>query len=164
MDALSVGEGSTDSETHESFLSSLVRELWNHVNPAVGALLKELLEDIFLDMRSPLKYLKFQKFDLGEQPILLENVHVRPEEDGLLQLGFDIIWDSASDIEIRAPAGIQLGIDNLKISGRIALVFSPLMDTMPIIGALQLALRFRSPVVDYTKVDLGIDIRNISTC
>jgi len=152
------------SETHESFLSSLVGELWNHVNPAVSALLKEMLEDIFLDMGTPLKYLKFQKFDLGNVPIMIENVRVHPEVDGLLQVGFDISWDSESDIQIRAPAGIKLGIDNLKISGRIALIFSPLMDEMPLIGTLQFA--FINPPtmkLNFNGVASIADVRGIET-
>lgn len=152
-----------------NFLTDLVKQLWVHLSPALGDTIKTAVEPIFKDLLpGPLSSLHFTKLDLGKVPMSMDNIVVQPVKDGKIQCDIDVVWDGACDIQL-AAGKIKLGVRNVKLMGRLQLIFKPLSDVLPCIGAIQYGfINKPSLVLDFTGLgnvaDLGgIDamIRNI---
>ena len=78
-----------------NFLSDLVKRLWVHLSPAIGATIVTAVEPMFKDMLpGPLSSLHFTKCDLGKVPLTLDNVVVHPLKNGKIQCDIDMIWVS----------------------------------------------------------------------
>ncbi|CAJ1929081.1 unnamed protein product [Cylindrotheca closterium] len=145
-----------------NFLSDLVKRLWVHLSPAIGDTIVAAVEPMFKDMLpGPLSSLKFTKCDLGKVPLTLDNIVVHPLKNGKIQCDVDMIWDGACDINL-AAGKLKLGAQNVKLMGRLQLIFKPLSDVLPCIGAIQYGfINKPALVIDFTGLGNVADLGGI---
>lgn len=145
-----------------NFLSDLVKQLWPKLSPAIGTTIVAAVDPIFKDLLpGPLSSLHFTKCDLGKVPMSLDNVVVSPMRDGRIQCDLDLVWDGACDIQL-AAGKIKLGVRNVKLFGRFQIVFNPLSDVLPCIGAIQYGfINKPSLVLDFTGLGNVADLGGI---
>lgn len=145
-------------------LNDLVSRLWPHINKAIAQIIRETVEPTFAtSLPGPLAKLHFTKLDLGSVPIGLDNFTVHDEAaDGSLKFEMDVVWDGDCHIELAFDLG-SMGVKSLKLFGRLSVVFKPLMDTVPIVGAIQYA--FVNPPeieLDFTGLANVADFSGVS--
>lgn len=145
-----------------NFLSDLIKRLWPHLSPAIGATIKAAVEPMFKDLLpGPLSSLHFTKCDLGKVPMSMDNIVVQPLKDGKIQCDIDLVWDGACDIQL-AAGKIKLGVKNIKLMGRLQLIFKPLSDELPCIGAIQYGfINKPALVLDFTGLGNIADMGGI---
>ena len=118
-------------EVSGEFLSSIISQLWHHMNIAVSNRIKDTMEPMLKNLKVPLH---FVKLDLGDVPIRTENIFIHrvdlksssqssnsngianfnnesehtiePGEDSGIQIDFDVVWDGNCDVMLQAtPLG-----------------------------------------------------------
>lgn len=146
------------SATHINFLSDVVARLWPYMGKAIAATVKESVEPSFKEtLPGPLATLKFVKLDLGDVPLVIDNILVRElqtvDDEGkaygsdqrYLQFEWDITWQSDCDIQLATDkvaglAAISFGVKTLTLSGRLQVIAKPLTSAaLPCIDAVQFA-------------------------
>ncbi|CAB9506684.1 Extended synaptotagmin-2 [Seminavis robusta] len=132
-----------------SFLTDLLHEMWDYLNVAGAAVIRDSVEPYFQDLPGPFKTLRFTKMDLGHSPIRMDNLKVRKIQDGMIQIDLDIVWNGHCDLQLQAEQNsmIQLGVKELKLSGPFSLWLKPLTNQLPIISAIQYAF-INPPIVE----------------
>lgn len=130
----------TADDDHVNFLSDIMNRLWPYITEAGSAMIRETVEPMFPDMMpSALSSLHFTKVDLGMVPIRMDNVIVHELKDGQVQWDMDIIWESESDIQLKADYIGSLGVKSIIMKGRMTFTMRPLTNILPIVGAIQYA-------------------------
>jgi len=147
---------STDT-SHINFLSDMVSRLWPYLGKAMADTIKDSVEPSFKEtLPGPLSTLKFKKLDLGDVPLVLDNILVRDlqsiddagtafgKDQNYLQFEWDITWQSDCDIQlatdkIAGMAAISFGVKTLTLSGRLQVIAKPLGNVLPCIDAIQFA-------------------------
>lgn len=156
--------------TSGSFLSDVIAALWAQVNLAVSTEVKNTVEPMFKDLLpGPLKTLHFTKLSLGEVPLRLDNCIVhecKTNKNGTkyVQIEIDVVWDGLCDIELKADYVGKLGVQHLKLAGRLSLLLQPIIDTIPVVGAVQFG--FVNPPtlqLDFTGLANVADVSTIKT-
>ncbi|KAF3036263.1 hypothetical protein E8E11_004529 [Didymella keratinophila] len=144
------------------FLNDIVEQLWPNINVAGCKMVKEIVEPILAStLPGPLKNLRFTKLDLGAVPLRLGAVDVHKTNMGGIKLDMDVVWESKSDIELDGSMVPKIGIEHVRLKGRLSILLAPLTNVIPLIGAAQVA--FINPPelsLDFTDAanvaDLGI--------
>ncbi|KAL2161062.1 hypothetical protein VTH06DRAFT_8775 [Thermothelomyces fergusii] len=135
------------------FLNDLVKQLWPNMAVAIADSIKQTVEPMFDAMLpAPLNTLHFVKVDLGHVPIHLENVDVHSTENGGIKLDMDVLWDGACDIELDGKLTPKIGVEHLKLYGRLSILLCPLTSVLPCVGALQVAF-INKPTIKMTYTD-----------
>lgn len=82
-----------------SFLTEIIKQLWDYLNVAGGDTIRATLEPMLSEM-TPAIFVT--KMDLGKVPIELNNivVHQIQKEAGVLQFDMDMVWDGECDIQV----------------------------------------------------------------
>jgi len=147
-----------------NFLTDLIKNLWPKLSPAIGQTIKDAVEPMFKDLLpGPLSSLHFTKCDLGKVPMAMDNIVVSQLVDGKVQCDIDLVWDGVCDIQL-AAGKIKLGVRNVKLMGRLQLLFKPLTDELPCIGAIQYGfINKPSLVLDFTGLGNVADMGGIDT-
>lgn len=134
-----------------SFLTDLLHSLWKHFNVAVSNDIKSTVEPTFKDLSGPLKTLKFVKVDLGDVPLKLDNCIIHEAEvrnnQEFIQMELDVVWDGNCDIQLQCDYLGKFGVKSLKLAGRMSVMFQPLMNELPLFGAVQYGF-INTPVLD----------------
>lgn len=84
---------------------------------------------------APLNSLHFDKIDLGHAPLKLGNINVHKAENGSIKLDLDVDWDSNCDIELSGTLIPRIGIEHLKLRGRLSVLLGPLTNIIPLVIA-----------------------------
>lgn len=135
--AASIASGGPESV---GFLNDIIRQLWDYINVAGGKMTKEIVEPMFAQMLpGPLSALHFEKIDLGKRPIIFDNVDVHSRHKGVIKLDIDIAWDGDCDIQLGCKFIGSFGVRSVKMTGRMSVVLTPLIERIPIVAAVQLA-------------------------
>jgi hypothetical protein len=151
-------EDADSTETsHVNFLSDMVSRMWPYLGKAIAVTIKESVEPSFKEtLPGPLSSLKFKKLDLGDVPLVLDNMLVRDlksiddagmafgKDQHYLQFELDITWQSDCDIQlatdkIAGMAAISFGVKTITLSGRLQVIAKPLGTVLPCIEAIQFA-------------------------
>lgn len=133
--------GGTESP---GFLNALVAQLWPNICVAGAQMIKNIAEPMFGTMLpAPLNTLQFTKIDLGHMPLTFANVDVHRTENEGIKLDMDLTWDGVCDIELKASKIPKIGVEHVKLKGRLSVLLCPLTNVIPLIGATQFA--FISP-------------------
>jgi len=134
------------TEVSGAFLSSIISQLWHHMNIAVSNCIKETLDPLLSSLTVPLH---FVKLDLGDVPIRTENMFIHPraptaveagEVDDFcsgVQIDLDVLWDGNPDVMLQATSHVTFGIQRIKLSGRMHILLSPLTTELPVVTAVQ---------------------------
>jgi hypothetical protein len=169
-----------------SFMSSLLEQMWSHLRIAGAEKIRAAVEPYFQDFPGPLKQLRFTKIDLGNIPIRMDHIVVHDIHNGQIQMDLTISWDgdcdiqlgvSSANVEAAATAGTSIyrslafGVQSIKLQGRMAIVFQPLTNELPIISGIQysfinpptLDLNFTglANVADWSMLNLDQTVRDI---
>ena len=133
-----VGLAAAAAKSGDSGLvTGLVAQLWPHINLAVCRVVKESVEPSFADLPSPLKTLRFTKLDLGNVPIHIDNIVIHDKEKDALQFDMDMGWDGDCNVQLKADYLGSFGVQKIKFHGRLSIILSPLLDTLPVVSAAQ---------------------------
>jgi Ca2+-dependent lipid-binding protein len=142
------------------FLNEIIAQLWPNIAVAGARMAKEIVEPMFAQMLpGPLASLRFVKLDLGTVPMRVSAVEVHKIDDRGIKLDLDIEWDGQCDIELDGKMIPKVGVEHVKLRGRMAVLLAPLTNIIPLIGAAQVA--FINPPtlsLDFT------DAANIADC
>lgn len=126
------------------WLNFAVSRLWPYVDKTLHSVIKDQVEPALKEaLPAPLKGAHFVKCDLGKNLPTLGPVYVydktKQKHCGIqLDVGFN--WSCDADIELYLVAGMQLGIKSLTLAGEVSLILRPLMDTLPIVGGMQISM------------------------
>ncbi|CAD7950670.1 unnamed protein product [Amoebophrya sp. A120] len=132
------------------WLNLTMKALWPYINKAVLKLLKDEIEPTLqASLPVPLNGIKITSFYLGDEAPELGPVHAYKKDKQDLK-GFEIdifiSWKPNLDISMRVLK-MKLGLKKLVIEGTVSLVLRPLMETMPVVGGLQIFM-INPPTVD----------------
>jgi len=131
------------------WLNDILKQMWPNICAAAEVIIKETVEPALAEgLPTPFKGMKFSKISLGSSPPNFDNIDVftKTEVDSI-KLNIDLAW-IAEDFEIELETGIvSVGVDSIKIKGRLSILMSPLVNTLPCIGAVQLAF-INPPTID----------------
>ena len=147
----------TSLQSQHGFLSDLLAQLWPYINEAVCNTLKETVEPTFAEtLPGPLSSLHFTQLDLGHVPLRLDNIIVHKVERNTqsLQLDLDVLWDGQSDIRSKADYLGSFGVQRIKFAGRLSVLLKPLVNTMDLVQAVQIAFA-NPPTLDLDFVGLA---------
>ncbi|KAF5022862.1 hypothetical protein F66182_5095 [Fusarium sp. NRRL 66182] len=129
--------GGTESA---GFLNDIIAQLWPNINVAGGKIIKEAVEPMLDSMLpGPLSNLRFVKLDFGPNPLRLSHVDVHKTEQEGIKLDMDLNWDGKCDFELDGSMVPKVGIEHVKLKGRLSVLLCPLTNVMPLIGAAQVA-------------------------
>jgi hypothetical protein len=131
-----------------SFFTDIMAELWSHIKIAAADKVQSKAEPYFKDMPAPMNTCRFTKVDLGDIPITMNNIVVHPIHKDSLQWDFDMEWDGECDIQLQADYIGKFGIKKLKLFGRMAIIFKPLLNELPIVSCIQYSF------INIPKIDL----------
>lgn len=116
---------------------------------------KSIVEPMFGTMLpAPANSLHFTKLDLGSVPLKFANVDVHKTEQGAIKLDLDVDWDGDCDIDLTGNLMPTIGIERLKLTGRLSILLGPLTNVMPLIGAAQVAF-INPPYLKFTYTNAG---------
>ena len=128
-------------ESSSSLVSALLQQLWPQINKIGIKSVKQTVEPM-LQEKLPAAFHKihFQRLDLGNQPIALENFVVHPVVNDTLRIELEINWDSTCDILLAGlPAGSTIGVKAIKLRSRLVIVCRPILDVSPVVCSAQVA-------------------------
>ncbi|KPM39358.1 hypothetical protein AK830_g7177 [Neonectria ditissima] len=109
--------GGTESA---GFLNDIIAQLWPNINVAGGNMIKQVVEPMLESMLpGPLSSLHFVKLDFGPTPIRLSNVDVHKTTSEGIKLDLDLEWDGKCDFELEGKMVPKLGIEHVKLKGRL---------------------------------------------
>ncbi|KAH9906296.1 hypothetical protein F4778DRAFT_769430 [Xylariomycetidae sp. FL2044] len=129
--------GGTESA---GFLNDIVSHLWPNINVAACKMVKDIVEPMLAQtLPGPLSSLHFAKLDLGPVPLHLSKVDVHKTAGGGVKLDMDADWDGKCDVELDGKMIPKMGIEHIKLHGRISVLMCPITNVIPVIGALQIA-------------------------
>ncbi|KAK4224034.1 hypothetical protein QBC38DRAFT_486421 [Podospora fimiseda] len=122
------------------FLNEIVKLLWPNINAGAGTMIKQIAEPMFGTMLpAPLNSLFFDKIDLGTVPMVFSNIDVHKVEGGI-KLDLDLDWQGDCDIEMNGGSLVpKIGVEHVKLAGRLSILLCPLTNVIPLIGAAQVA-------------------------
>lgn len=128
------------------WINHIVRELWPHVEKTLQSVIANEVEPALKKaLPMPAKGAKFTKVQLGKNVPELGPVHVyeknRQGQNNVgLELDVGLKWNCDADIELHLMPGINLGIKSLTVAGELSVILRPLMDTLPIVGGMQISM------------------------
>lgn len=135
------------------FVNDLIKQLWPNMAVAVARTIKGIAEPMFATMLpSPLNSLRFLKIDLGQVPIHVENIDVHKADSEGIKLDLDLLWDGVCDIELDGNMVPKLGVEHVKLRGRLSVLLCPLTNVLPCVGALQISF-INKPSLKMTYTD-----------
>ncbi|EAQ91707.1 hypothetical protein CHGG_03642 [Chaetomium globosum CBS 148.51] len=102
---------------------------------AVARTIKGIAEPMFATMLpAPLNSLRFLKIDLGHVPIHVENIDVHKADSDGIKLDLDLLWDGVCDIELDGNMVPKIGVEHVKLRGRLSVLLCPLTNVLPCVS------------------------------
>jgi hypothetical protein len=133
------------------FLNDIVAQLWPNICVAGATMTKAIAEPMFASMLpSPLNSLHFAKIDLGKVPLKLGNVDVHKTENGSIKMDLDVDWDGECDIELDGTMIPKIGIEHIKLNGRLSVLLGPLTNTIPLVCETSYEVTMTTPRLPFT--------------
>ncbi|CAF3704281.1 unnamed protein product [Rotaria sp. Silwood1] len=146
------------------WLNRIIKQAWPYANKYLD---KAIFHDVMIPMirsTSPaLSDFSFDRLDLGEIPPRIGGVKVYTD-NVRDQIMMDIEVFYAGDARIKANVkGIVCGIKDIQFVGDIRIILSPLINTIPIVGAVTYFF-LRKPSIDFKLTDAGtlVDIPGLN--
>ena len=129
------------SSSGTGFMSDMLAQMWPYINVAASKSIKDSVEPQFKDLPGPLGTLHFTKVNLGHVPLRLDNiiVHEVDKANNTLQMDMDVRWDGVSDIQLKANYLGSFGVKSIKLFGRMTILLKPMVETLSLVEAVQVA-------------------------
>lgn len=149
-----------DVEKAEWF-NKVIKQMWPFIDEYFNELLKPSIEQsIRANLPSSFNNFKFETFDLGDTPMRIDGIKVYSDEAKKEEIVCDIDVRYAGDAKIKLSVnGVGAGIKSVHLSGTMRLIMNPLVEKIPIIGALSLFFLNRPTVhFDLTEAANILDL------
>lgn len=140
------------------WLSDIISEIWPYASNIIQSIIVEYIQPA-LTAAMPAGFLspRFSKIDLGPDSPVVSRICVSRRKFGASDyaavIEAEITYEGKPDIQMTL-SDFSFGVNNVKLRGRIEVVVRPLLDRIPLIGALQLAFINR-PQIDYKLTGLA---------
>jgi hypothetical protein len=126
------------------FLNDIIANLWPNISIVGRDMTKSIVEPMFASMLpSPLNSLHFAKIDLGKVPIKLSNVDTHKMASGAIKMDLDVDWDGECDIELDGKMIPKIGIEHIKLNGRLSILLGPIINQMPLVSDAKAKLMYQ---------------------
>ncbi|CAF5082504.1 unnamed protein product, partial [Rotaria sp. Silwood1] len=118
------------------WINRIIKQAWPYANRYLDqAVFSDVLVRLVRGASSTLADFSFEKLDLGEIPPRIEGIKVYTD-NVRDQIIMDIEAIYTGDAIIKAKLkGIVCGIKNIQFVGDIRIILSPLINTIPLVGA-----------------------------
>ncbi|KAK9807354.1 hypothetical protein WJX73_005591 [Symbiochloris irregularis] len=143
------------------WVNDTIDQLWPYVNDAVSVTMREQLNPLLAENKPGwMSSIKLYRFDLGDKPPQVNGMKVYKNQavkDQVI-IEADFVWAGANDVQLvvkpipKTLGGIEavgkavgnlislrVGTQKLIVTGRIRLSLKPLIDDLPIVGAIHVA-------------------------
>ncbi|CAF4573725.1 unnamed protein product, partial [Rotaria sp. Silwood2] len=137
------------------WINRIIKQAWPYANRYLDqAVFRDVLVPLVRGTSSTLADFSFQKLDLGEIPPRIRGVKVYTD-NVRDQIMMDIEVFYAGDAIIKAKLkGIVCGVKDIQIFGDIRIILSPLINTIPLVGAVTFFF-LKKPSIDFKLTDAG---------
>mmetsp|Transcript_23772 Transcript_23772/g.54926 ORF Transcript_23772/g.54926 Transcript_23772/m.54926 type:complete len:641 (-) Transcript_23772:153-2075(-) len=153
------GTGFNADEKALDWLNFVLSEGWAHIDKAIKKVLKEDVEPLLNAALPPaVRDVSFSKCSLGDQMPKVQKVSVykkhRQRHVGI-EIDIDFAWECNGELELQLMGKmLSVSIKDIKAFGQLSVVLRPLLDTLPIVGGLQLFM-ISPPDIRWTMGGIG---------
>ncbi|CAF5102918.1 unnamed protein product, partial [Rotaria sp. Silwood1] len=145
------------------WINRIIKQAWPYANQYLDqAVFRDVLVPLVRGTSSTLADFSFQKLDLGEIPPRIGGVKVYTDNvRDQIMMDIEVVY--AGDAIIKAKLkGIVCGIKDIQFVGDIRIILSPLINTIPLVGAATFFF-LKKPSFDFKLTDAGtlVDIRGL---
>lgn len=141
------------------WLNSILRQTWPFYDPAVCAAVKESVEPLLDAYKPPglIKKIYFRTLTFGDAPFKIDNVWVDRSTDKEICLEVAFRWAGEANIALAIEPIVSLGnllrmvpkVSNLRVSGAVRIMMKPIVDDVPVVAAMVVALK-APPQIHFT--------------
>ncbi|CAF4212678.1 unnamed protein product [Rotaria sp. Silwood2] len=146
------------------WMNRIIKQAWPYANRYLDqAVFRDVLIPLIRGTSSALSDFSFQKLDLGEIPPRIGGIKVYTD-NVRDQIMMDVEVFYAGDACIKAKLkGIVCGIRDIQFVGDIRIILSPLINTIPLVGAVTYFF-LKRPSIDFKLTDAGtlVDIPGLN--
>jgi len=130
------------------WLNDILKQLWPNMCAVGETIIKESVEPVLAEgLPQLLRGLKFTTIDFGSAPPAFDNIDVFTTQNSMIKLNIDVSWE-AKDCKITLEDRIiSAGVAGITLKGRLSVLMGPLINTLPLVGAVQLAF-INPPTID----------------
>ncbi|CAF1165227.1 unnamed protein product [Adineta ricciae] len=146
------------------WVNRIIKQAWPYANKYLD---KNVFHDIMIPLirgtSSALSDFSFERLDLGEVPPKIGGIKVYTD-NVRDQIMIDVEVFYAGDAHIKAKVkGIVCGIKDIQFVGELRIILSPLINTIPLFGALTYFF-LRKPTIHFKLTDAGtlVDIPGLN--
>ncbi|CAN8067827.1 unnamed protein product [Agarophyton chilense] len=139
--------------------NDITRICWHHIGKIVEAQLEWTIQPLInLHLPKPFSNFRFVSADLGKDPLRVDRVIVHRRFKDSIALDLDVHFKGTPNIKMKcAPLSASFGIKELRWFGRLSVFLSPLIKTIPLVGAVHAAM------IDHPIIEMDFTgIANIS--
>lgn len=131
--------------------NDITRICWPHIGKIVQAELAPTIEPLInLYLPKPFSGFKFLSADLGSDPLTVDRVIVHRRYENSIALDLDVSFKGTPSMSMKcSPFLAPFGIKELIWEGRLVVFLRPLIQTFPLIGAVQVAM------ITHPKIDMN---------
>lgn len=152
------------------WINTILERLWPYIDASASAKVDEIVGPL-MEKNKPkfLKDLRLDKFTLGTTAPQLNGIKVYPgtgsgtlAEELVIDINF--AWASSMDIVMAIVLypflKVKVGVDDLVVSGSVRVKLKPLLEKIPVVGAISISL-IQKPRIDFGLKVLGGEITAI---
>jgi hypothetical protein len=148
------------------WLNKMIQQMWPYIGTYIKKLLMETVQPLVNSaLPSILTPFAFDTIDLGTVPPRVGGVKVYVDNVGRDEVIIDLEVIYASDADLKVShRGFHAGVKDLTVSGTVRVVLKPLVNKIPIIGALSVCF-IHQPKIDFDLTDVAnlFDLPLLST-
>eukprot|EP00897_Mesotaenium_endlicherianum_P001971 jgi/Mesen1/1801/ME000140S00759 len=148
-----------------NWLNQELRDIWPFLNKAASVVIRESLEPV-LDRYCPPVFasIRFQKLTLGNIAPQFGGIKIVETDKDEVVMEVDFKWGGNPSIilAVQTYLGVSLPVQvkDIAFFGVFRIAFAPLLDTLPCVGAITVALS-QKPHVDFALHVVGGDVSTI---
>eukprot|EP00963_Diacronema_lutheri_P010727 scaffold1143_cov396-Pavlova_lutheri.AAC.4 len=152
------------------WINTILERLWPYIDASASTKVDEIVGPL-MEKNKPkfLKDLRLDKFTLGTTAPQLNGIKVYPgtgpgtlAEELVIDINF--AWASSMDIIMAIVLypflKVKVGVDDLVVSGSVRIKLKPLLEKIPVVGAISVSL-IQKPRIDFGLKVLGGEITAI---
>lgn len=131
--------------------NDITRICWPYIGKIMNAELAPTIEPLInMYLPKPFSNFKILSTDLGKDPLKVDRVTVHRRYKNSITLDLDVTFKGAPKMSMKcSPLHAPFGIKELTWTARLAVMLRPLIPTIPLVGAVQVAM------IDHPKIDMN---------
>lgn len=131
------------TEQNETFewINYITKISWPHIGKIVQSQISTIEPLINHFLPAPFSNFTIVKAELGKDPPKLQNIIVHKRFKNAIALDFDFEFDGTPIVTMKcSPLRAPFAIKRVNWSGRVTVLLRPLIPTIPLVGAVQVAM------------------------